>query len=101
MQVVKDSQESLRGGDRSREVSGQQHDVEQPEAPNNHGYDLHGHAHLEAVVNTNLPEPFSAADDGLNLKEGIPEGLSDTPGVAHGHRWTMNDRVQEADDRQN
>ena len=49
-----------------------------------------------AFFQTNVPEPFSAAEDGLNLKEGIPEGLSDNNAANRGQRWTMNDRVEEA-----
>ena len=38
-----------------------------------------GNAHLESVLQTNLPEPYEAsASAGDNLKEGVPEGLSDT-----------------------
>ena len=38
-----------------------------------------GNAHLESVLQTNVPEPYEAsAAAGNNLKEGVPEGLSDT-----------------------
>ena len=37
-----------------------------------------GNAHLESVLQTNVPEPYEAAGAAVNLKEGVPEGLSDT-----------------------
>ena len=40
-------------------------------------YDMDGTANLQSVLQTNLPEPYEASQDG-DLKEGIPEGLSDT-----------------------
>ena len=52
------------------------------------GYDMDGHAHLDAGVSTNLPEPF-AAKDVDQLKEGIPEIMS----KEHGQRWAMEDRM--------
>lgn len=40
---------------------------------------------------SHVPEPFSANDEGNNLKEGIPEGLSEMGGMK---RWTMEDRME-------
>jgi len=42
------------------------------------GYDMGGCANLDAVLQTNVPEPFALNDDENNLKpEGVPEGMSD------------------------
>ena len=43
------------------------------------------------IFQSHVPEPFSANDDGDNLKEGIPEGLSEMGGL---QRWTMEDRME-------
>ena len=56
------------------------------------GYDMGGTARLDAVLQTNLPEPFAAVDED-NLKEGLPEGLSESM-MERGQRWTMDNRIQ-------
>merc|ERR1712062_551837 len=40
------------------------------------GYDMDGNANMASVLQTNLPEPFKAQSVN-QLKEGLPEGLSD------------------------
>ena len=42
------------------------------------GHAMDGNAHLESVLQTNVPEPYEASGAADNLKEGVPEGLSDT-----------------------
>lgn len=55
------------------------------------GYDMDGHAQLASVLQTNLPEPFNACNVD-QLKEGVPEGLSDVV-RERGQRWVMEDRL--------
>lgn len=92
--------------DRSREMSGQQtsrlfasgfmagqeslSEIGQ-DTIDTHGYDMVGNAHMASVVQSHVPEPFSAVDEGNNLKEGLPEGLSEMGGL---QRWTMEDRME-------
>ena len=53
-----------------------------------------GSANLDAVLMTNVPEPFSLNDAGNNVKpDGIPEGLSDRV-VERGDRWVMENRIE-------
>lgn len=41
------------------------------------GYAFDRTANLESVLQTNVPEPYEASQS-EDLKEGVPEGLSDT-----------------------
>lgn len=97
MQEVKDSQQSQGFQDRSREVCGQQLamsdealcQVDSRSVSASGFYDIDGNAHLESVLQTNVPEPYEASvAAGNNLKEGVPEGLSDTV-RGRGNRWMM------------
>ena len=45
-----------------------------------------------SLLQTNVPEPFSAFEAD-KLKEGVPEGLSDTA-RERGQRWAMEDRLE-------
>ena len=47
---------------------------------------------LSSLLQTNVPEPFSAFEAD-KLKEGVPEGLSDTA-RERGQRWAMEDRLE-------
>ena len=58
-----------------------------------------GLTNLDAVLMTNVPEPFSLNDDGNNVKpDGIPEGLSDRV-VERGDRWVMENRIELSENR--
>merc|ERR1712226_1125228 len=103
------SQRSVPNMNRSRECSGQQADTafsrnfmsDQVTTSFNlnrdsielgtFGHDMDGNANMASVLQTNLPEPFKA--EFVNqLKEGLPEGLSDVV-RERGQRWTMEDRL--------
>ena len=52
-----------------------------------------GSANLDAVLMTNVPEPFALNDSDNNLKpDGVPEGLSDRV-LERGDRWVMENRI--------
>lgn len=109
MEEVNAAEKSTTYVDRSREMSGQQtsslfssgfmvgqyeNDTINENLENKsdtHGYDMVGNAQLNSVLESHVPEPFSANDEGNNLKEGVPEGLSEMGGV---QRWTMEDRME-------
>jgi len=109
IEEVNAAEKSTKFVDRSREMSGQQTSslfssgfmvgqYEEDTINDNvesksdtHGYDMVGNAQLNSVVESHVPEPFSANDEGNNLKEGIPEGLSEMGGMK---RWTMEDRME-------
>merc|ERR1712223_572048 len=109
MQELSNSQRSVPNMNRSRECSGQQADtafsrnfmsdqVQQCFNLNRDsmelgtfGYDMDGNANMASVLQTNLPEPFKAQSVN-QLKEGLPEGLSDVV-RERGQRWTMEDRL--------
>jgi len=109
VEELSNSQRSVPNMNRSRECSGQQADtafsrnfmsdqVQQCFNLNRDsmelgtfGYDMDGNANMASVLQTNLPEPFKAQSVN-QLKEGLPEGLSDVV-RERGQRWTMEDRL--------
>lgn len=52
-------------------------------------------------MQTNVPEPYRPGDDDWDcLKEGVPEGLSDTA-RDRGTQWAMMDRLEQANEGNN
>merc|ERR1711997_122834 len=100
-----DAAEKVSISDRSREMSGQQtskifssgfmsgqleHEDTSTSGSDTHGYEAQGNAQLGSVLQSHVPEPFSADDDGNNLKEGSEV----SSGIGGQQRWTMEDRME-------
>ena len=52
------------------------------------------HHHFITLFQTNVPEPYRADDTESNLKEGVPEGMSDSINSRR-QRWAMEDRIEQ------